>query len=296
MPQSTTDIPIQSDALAVPHGPTLHRRWAVADQPWARLALLHGYGDHAGRHDHVLQWMAAHGVTAHAVDFRGHGRSAGPRGFVRRWAEYLDDLSAFLAIEELATKDGLPLFVFAHSHGGLVAAAAAQRGLLDGRCAGVILSAPYLALKLPIPPHMRLAAAVLNVVAPSVVLRSGIGAAMLTRDEAMLAADAADDLRGRGATPRWFAVATRVQAEVRATADRFRLPLLLLVAGDDSIASPAASVDWFEHVGSADKTIRHYADHRHELPREVGREGIFEEVLGWMRGQTPESKLVGQLP
>ncbi len=284
MQQTASEIlpTVHHGTIAVPNGPSLHRRWAAAENPWARLAVLPGYGDHAGRHDHVLQWMAGRGVTAHAVDFRGHGRSGGRRGAVRGWGEYLDDLAAFLAIEELAT-NAAPLFVLAHSHGGLIAAAAAQRGLLA--CAGVVLSSPYLALKLPIPLRRRMLAAVLNRLAPFMLLRSGIRGAMLTRDEAMLAADRADPHRVPGATPRWFATAMRAQADVRANADRFRLPLLLLVPGDDTVADPAASVEWFGRAGSADKTIRHYPEHRHELLREVGREDTLAEIEGWMRAR-----------
>ncbi len=284
--QSSTRRPeefliVQQATLIPLKGEVLHRRWAAADRPWARLAVLPGYGDHAGRHDHVLAWFAEQGVSAHAVDFRGHGRSAGRVGAVRRWAEYLDDLSAFLAIEALAT-EGPPLFVLAHSHGGLVAAAAAERGLLDG-VAGVVLSAPFLELRLPVPWHRRLLAAVLARVAPSLPLRSGVRGPMLTHDQAMLAADRADPLRTGTATPRWFTTVRPAQAEVRAAADRFRVPLLLLVPGDDTVADPAASDDWFARVGSADKTVRHYPGHRHELLRETGRAAVFADVLAWVR-------------
>jgi alpha-beta hydrolase superfamily lysophospholipase len=192
-------------------------------------------------------------------------------------------MSAFLAIEELATNGAPPLFVLGHSHGGLVAAAAAQRGLLDGRCRGVILSAPYLQLKMPVPLRRRLLAAVLNRLAPSLALRSGVRGPMLTHDQAMLAADAVDPHRSGAATARWFTTATRAQTEVRATADRFTLPLLLLLPGEDTVADAAAAEQWFARVGSADKTVRHYPDHRHELLREVGREAIFGGVLAWMR-------------
>jgi alpha-beta hydrolase superfamily lysophospholipase len=109
---------------------------------------------------------------------------------------------------------------------------------------------------------------------------------MLTRDEAMLAADAVDPFRSRGTTPRWFAVATRTQAAVRAAADRFRLPLLMLLPGDDTVADPAVSAQWFDRTGSTDKTIRHYPGHRHELLRDLGKEAIFADVLEWMRGRT----------
>ena len=115
-----------------------------AGKPIARLAILHGYGDHAGRYSHFMQWLAEHGIASYAVDFRGHGRSAGKPGFVHRWDDYLTDLRAFLAIDELSTANDLaPLFLLAHSHCALVAINAAYNGMLN-HCRGVILSAPYL--------------------------------------------------------------------------------------------------------------------------------------------------------
>src|SRR5215207_3074328 len=75
----------------------LHLRTARAPgEAVAILAILPGYGDHSGRYIELMRWMAARGVTCHALDFRGHGRSAGRRGYVRHWDEFLDDLKTFL--------------------------------------------------------------------------------------------------------------------------------------------------------------------------------------------------------
>ena len=62
-----------------------YRPKAVGRAELGRLVLLHGYGDHGGRYAHCLAWMALRGVAGCSLDFRGHGRSLGRRGFVRRW-------------------------------------------------------------------------------------------------------------------------------------------------------------------------------------------------------------------
>src|SRR5437016_5783680 len=72
-------------------GGTFYRRSAVPEgAAWARVGVVHGYGDHSGRYVHFLRWLAERGVAVHAVDLRGHGLSAGRRGFVARWEEYLE--------------------------------------------------------------------------------------------------------------------------------------------------------------------------------------------------------------
>src|SRR4051794_16407640 len=138
-----------SDGFTTNDARQLFRRSVIPFEPHrstARLILLHGYGDHSGRYVHFMRWLAERGVACHSFDFRGHGRSPGRRGYVRRWDEYLEDLAAFLALAPLrADAPGGPLFVLGHRHGGLVAAAAGGRGILvNAGVAGCILTSPYL--------------------------------------------------------------------------------------------------------------------------------------------------------
>jgi len=250
------------------------------DPPIARLIILHGYGDHAGRHAHVLQWMSDRGIAGFAPDFRGHGHSAGKPGVIHRWEDYLSDLAAFLALPQIAEPNP-PLFILGHSHGGLITAAAGIKGLLD-RCRGVILVAPYLKLKLPVPIHKMLIAQAASRLLPSLAIKSGLTGAMLTRDQDMIAQGKTDPFVRGIATPRWFTETRKKQKQVRAAAEQFTLPLLLLLPGQDTVADPDVSNDFFDRVGSTDKTIVNYPEHRHELLREIGREQIFATVLDWM--------------
>jgi lysophospholipase len=226
-----------------------------------------------------MQWIAEHGIATYALDFRGHGLSAGKPCAILRWDEYLDDLKAFLAIEELSNSN-TPLFILGHSHGGLIAAAAAIRGLLN-HARGIILVAPYLELKMPIAPLKYLAGQILSRVHPTMAMKSGIDGPMLTRDPQM-ASDGRNDPMCRGiATPRWYLETVKVQKQVRESAGNFTKPLLMLVPGDDTIANPIANTAFFNACGSTDKTIKHYPDSRHELLREINRMEAFTEILKW---------------
>jgi alpha-beta hydrolase superfamily lysophospholipase len=229
-----------------------------------------------------MQWFAGRNIASFAVDFRGHGRSAGKPGFVRKWDEHLTDLAKFLAIDELSTTTNrTPLFILAHSHGGLVATVAAATGMLN-HCRGVILSAPYLDLKMPVPLHKHCLGKIAALLHPSMQIKSGMTGNMLTRDPQMDADTKADPFCRGIATPGWYFSALKTQLRARAMTPRFKLPLLMLVPGQDSIANPAASVDFFERCASKDKTILHYPEHRHELLRELGREEIFGSIMKWI--------------
>jgi alpha-beta hydrolase superfamily lysophospholipase len=256
----------------------------------ARLAIVHGYGDHAGRYEEFMTWLAARGVGCHAFDLRGHGRSSGRRGFVDRWDEYLDDLDAFLGGDELHARPSSgaqppppAVFVLGHSHGGLVVSAAAVRHRLEPHhVRGVILSAPYLVNAHPIPGHKLLAARVANRLCPWLRIRSGIRPEMMTSDVERVHDSRDDALLLRTATPRWFMTHRPTQSDVLARAGEMTLPLLVLQGDADPIADPAGARRFHDAARSPDKTLITYPGFKHEPLREAGRERVFADILHWM--------------
>jgi len=261
----------------------------AAAPAWARLAFLHGYGDHGGRYGHVLKWLAARGISCCSLDFRGHGCSLGRRGYVRRWDEFLDDLEGLLTWEQSASAErqasGAPLFVLGHSHGGLVAAAAAIAGRL-GSAAGCILSSPYLQARTPLSGAWLAFARLTNRLAPWMQVNSGLTAEMMSSDPDMCAEANCDPLLVHGATPRWYVETLRVQAQTLHEAPKFQIPLLCLAGDADPIADPAVTERFVQDAGSADKTFIRYPDKLHELLRETGREAIVQAIFDWMRERT----------
>lgn len=246
--------------------------------PWARVGVVHGYGDHGGRYLHLLKYLAKRGVAASSFDYRGHGRAGGRRAYAKEWGEYLEDLDVFVATLE---GDG-PVFVIAHSHGGLMAAAAGIEGRLPG-VRGVVFSAPYFAHGQRVGWPRNAFAAVANRVVPWALVNNGLTPEMLSSDREMIEDSLRDELAIRCATPRWWMTVRAKQAEVMRRAGEFQSPMLMLVAGKDPIALPAAAEAFFETAGSPHKRIERYPEMVHEILRERGRERVFETIVAWMR-------------
>jgi alpha-beta hydrolase superfamily lysophospholipase len=269
----------------------LCRRWErPSTPPIARILIFHGYGDHSGRFTHFKKWLAERGVAADSFDFRGHGRSGGKRGFVKRWEEYLDDVRAVLeTCGPMWDEEGigkLPLFVLGHSHGGLVLAAAGIHGVLQSpQIAGCIMTAPFLVPAFPLSWPMRVFAAVSNVFAPALRVKTGLTPEHMTADPAMMADSRADTLLLRAATPRWYQTAIRAQVDVLNRAGEFRLPLYCVIGSDDRIASVEGARNFVEKCGSADKTFQVIPGARHEVLRETTREQTFDQILEWMKAR-----------
>jgi alpha-beta hydrolase superfamily lysophospholipase len=109
--------------------PYVHR-WSAA-QPQSIVLIAHGYGEHAGRYEHVAQRLVDDlDATVYAPDHRGHGRTDGATGTVQDGEGITSDLHdvADTAREE---HPGLPVALIGHSMGGLVARSAAHQADLD---------------------------------------------------------------------------------------------------------------------------------------------------------------------
>ena len=112
------------------------RAWLPPD-PERVLLLVHGLAEHSGRYEGAGAWFAARGCAVHAYDQQGHGKSAGVRGHVRRFSDYLDDLEVLLRFVCERHRD-LPVFLVGHSMGGLVVASFARER--DPEVAGAVTS------------------------------------------------------------------------------------------------------------------------------------------------------------
>ena len=56
------------------------------------MILVHGYGEHLGRYDHVAEVLTGRGAVVAGPDHVGHGRSGGERVIVTDYDLVVDDL------------------------------------------------------------------------------------------------------------------------------------------------------------------------------------------------------------
>ena len=115
------------------------------------VVVTHGYFENMKRYREVIERWNARGLAVATYDLRGHGLSEGRRGFIARFTDYIDDLTALL--DELGKdtalrKLGRPM-LFGHSLGGLISIHGALRAQAALR--GLALSSPYLANATKVP-------------------------------------------------------------------------------------------------------------------------------------------------
>jgi alpha-beta hydrolase superfamily lysophospholipase len=97
----------------------------------AIVLILHGLAEHSGRYGLFAAFLASRGYHVYAHDHRGHGRTTAPDAPRGRFAQK-DGVGLVLA-DVMAVRDfavaahpGLPVILFGHSMGGMIAMAAAE--------------------------------------------------------------------------------------------------------------------------------------------------------------------------
>lgn len=253
------------------------RTWNPPSAAKGTVWLVHGIGEHSGRYDSAARVLAARGIVVHAHDQRGHGMSPGPRGHVRRWAEYGDDLRALL---ERHADPALPLLLFGHSMGGLVVLDLLLRD--PGRVRAAVVSAPAVDPAAAHNPVLVWSARLLSLVLPRLRLPLGLDLDSLSRDPAARAAYQRDPLVHACTTARWGSEVLSAIEWLHAHRDRLRTPLLLLQGAEDRINSPSGTRRFADGLPAALAELRELPGVRHEPHTDPAVEEIFTGIAEWL--------------
>lgn len=264
-------------------GLELHlHEWKAPGTPRLCVALLHGYGEHAGRYAHFAEALNARGITVVGVDLRGHGKSKGARGHVDAFQQFYSDVKLVVnRAKELS--GGAPVALFAHSMGALLA----LDWLLAGNgkdLAAVALSSPFLGIALKVNPVKEGLGRVMSRLIPTLSLPSGLKGADACRDPKMQELYDSDTLNNKNATARWFTEAMKAIDRVQARGGELKLPLMILYGGSDRIASADATDELAKKLTAPDRLVERLDGYYHELVNEPPEERakIFDRFATWL--------------
>jgi alpha-beta hydrolase superfamily lysophospholipase len=251
--------------------PYVHR-WSAED-PRVIVLLAHGYGEHAGRYEHVAQALVDElGAAVYAPDHRGHGKTDGATGLVEDGEAITGDLHD-VADEARAEHPGLPVVLIGHSMGGLIATRFAQR--YGDELTALVLSSPAIG---DYPAFQGL-------LAMDPIPDVPIDPAVLSRDPAVGEAYAADDLVYHGPFQRQtleqlLAAIARVN-EDPAFGD---LPTLWIHGSDDMLLPLEQTRPGIDHVRGSAFQEKIYEGGRHENFNETNRDEVIGDVVAFLRG------------
>jgi acylglycerol lipase len=278
------------DGYETTPGGRLHwQAWTPA-RPRAVLLLVHGLAEHSGRYAHVARHFAERGFASLAIDYRGHGRSPGPRVHVESFDAWCDDVAAGLALAR-QMHPGLPVIPVGHSQGGLVVIRQALRDPDDRPC--TVVSSPLLGVAPPSRPGaaLKLATKVLMRVAPRLRVPNHVNPDWLSHDPAVGRAYQADPLVSHKVSAGWFRAVQRAIVEAHARADAWSSPLLVLASHGDHIVDAQAIARWVSRTPDGIVKAVYWDDLHHELFNEIRQADVFTAMAEWL-----DTRLAGVRP
>lgn len=252
--------------------------------PKAAICLVHGLGEHSGRYEHVAEAFTKDGYAMFGFDLRGHGRSGGPRGHFPSSEAVLQDID-LLFTHARERYPELPLILYGHSLGGILVL---YYGLKrKPKIKGVIATSPGLHTALESQTGKIIAAQILGLIAPTVLLPSGLDAHAISHTQAVIDKYQQDPLvhdkisLGFGRTMLGVAKWTLEHAA------EFPAPLLLMHGKEDRIAFPSSSIE-FAAAAPEKSTLVLWDEGYHELHNEPEQAEVLKTMLIWMNARLNE--------
>ncbi|MCS6848967.1 MAG: alpha/beta hydrolase [Anaerolineae bacterium] len=247
------------------------RHWKPEGEVRGSAVLAHGIFEHSGRYHHVAERFTRRGYRVWALDHYGHGRSAGPRGYIQHLNHFIDDLRL---VVELATQEtGHKPVLLGHSMGGAISALYAVR--YQETLRALVLSSP--ALRIHAPGFVIAIGRIVSNIIPAAPIPSGLSQPA-THNAAWEAWKARDELQHSRLTVRTARFIVDAGEEARAKAHMLRIPVLLLVAGDDTYVDKRGAHEFFANLPPGVGELYEYAGFYHEIFNEVEREKSFSDL------------------
>ena len=257
-----------------------------ADDPRAVMLVSHGHGEHGGRYAELARHLAERGITVHALDHRGHGRSGGQRGHVDRFGDYVRDLEAWRREVTAKLPPETPVFLLGHSLGGLIAIRHLQTHP-EADFRGAILSAPLLGIAVQAPRWKVALSGVFSRIFPRLPFSNSLDPSMLSTAPGYVEAFRDDKLLHPTITPRLYTEMVAAMDAAFSRPDSIRLPLLVLAPTGDRVVLPEA-VARFASACPGEVEVRRYEGFQHESLNEKDRHRVFADVEAWLKERSAE--------
>jgi lysophospholipase len=239
------------------------------------VLLVHGMSEHGQCYQHVAESMVARGWNVVLPDLRGHGQSGGDHIHVDDFGEYVADLKR---IFDQTGLDSHNTVLVGHSMGGLISARFVQQFPHNVRA--LALLSPLLGVRVRISPITVALARLISLVRPRSRFRKRTRREDSTRNPEAILRD--DPLIRESVTAAWYFAMRHALRTAWELAEQVSCPTLVMQAGSDLVVDPAAPHGWLQRVGSADKAIRMFPDHYHELLNEIDWSNTLADLLDWL--------------
>jgi alpha-beta hydrolase superfamily lysophospholipase len=256
------------------------KAWLPDGTPRAVVHLIHGYAEHTGRYQNVVNELVPAGYAIFGEDHRGNGKSEGKRGHVESFQQFIDDERQFALGVIRPSYPDTPCFMLGHSMGSIIAIKYVEQYQENLR--GLVLSGTGSLPGKGIPKAIMAITKILSKVLPGIHVKSPLPPEFISRDTEVVKAYVNDPLVYNVITPR---LAEQMQTYLligASNANRISLPVLIQHGSADT--SFSGQQELLDGIAAGDKTFKLYEGLRHEVYNELpaDRARVLSDLHTWL--------------
>lgn len=246
----------------------------------ATLVVTHGLGEHSECYNRLAEGVVSLPVSVISWDLRGHGRSEGKRGVVRKFSDYCEDLVLFLNFLKKQNYKG-PTFLLGHSMGGLInALTVIEKGHMN--LSGLLFSSPLMKVNVSVPTLKKKGAQYLAKWVPDLTLYNEIPNKILSQDIEVLKEFDRDSLRHDRISPQLYLDILECTDFALKNASKIEIPTLIQQSGLDKVVNGPAAYEFYKNISSHDKQWIEYKKSYHEIFNDIERNKVFSDIRDWL--------------
>ncbi|MCL2486520.1 MAG: lysophospholipase [Oscillospiraceae bacterium] len=247
------------------------------------VIISHGFGEHSGSYNELMENLAGGGYGSVILDQRGHGQlSENPKkrnkllGIVPKYKCFLDDIDS---VSDYVKQEapGKPIALYGHSMGGNIVANYLLRlktAKDDVSCA--VLESPWFGLYKDVSPLVSGMAKVLGGISSKIAIINKLSYDDITGDKARATEIENDPLYHNRISMRLFSGIRKACKYAVKKASKLTVPTFLAYAGSDRIVSNKAIREFFGRSGPNVK-IKEY-DSCHAIHNDL-QKGVFHQDM-----------------
>lgn len=258
--------------------------WKTENKPKALINLVHGFGEYSERYSHWAELFVKNGYAVHAIDYRGHGKSDGRRGYIHSFDDFLNDIDVLVQESEKMFPE-IPQFIYGHSLGGNIVTNYILKR--DNNFKGAIISSPWFKLAFDPSALTLFFAKTIKSIFPKFTQKANLDVNGISHDQEVINNYIKDPLVHEKISARMFFEVYKAGNWVLEHPGLISIPVLLQHGNADKITSYKASIGFAEKAQKLNKDIiyKEWEGMYHELHNELKNEEVFKFVVEWLKSK-----------
>ncbi len=259
-------------------GKLFGQSWIPDSDPKAVINFVHGIGEHTDRYKDWMPFLVDAGYAVFSIEYRGHGRSFGKRGYIKNYEELLNDIDVLLLQSKKAFSSS-PHFLYGHSlGGGIVTYYTLKR---NPNIKALIATSPWFALTIEPPKWQLLVVKFIHKFFPTLTIVSNIKTKDITHNKEIVKTYSEDKMVHNKINLELFLSAFENGKWNIEHAKEMPVPFLLVHGAEDKITNPEGS-EAFYNNNPENTTLQIWEGMFHELHNEPIREEHAKYIIDWL--------------